>query len=156
MASVVNLFPTPCSFFFFPALSVNNGGAPSEGDAVALKSSQGPCANGPTSYDPEQPVPLGPTENSLGKEPASGVHGFHEHLKASRGGSDESLALRKDTLQSLKLSLPLQETELCKHLFTPWSPPVSFSLRPQRSFPPSSPQTFLFPFLCLCRISPEC
>ncbi|XP_060539800.1 golgin subfamily A member 3 isoform X2 [Pantherophis guttatus] len=94
-------------------LSVNNGGAPSEGDTVALKSSRGPCANGPTSYDPEQPVPLGPTESSLGKEPASGAPGFHEHLKASRGGSDESLALRKDTLQSLKLSLPLQETELC-------------------------------------------
>ncbi|XP_026540732.1 golgin subfamily A member 3 [Notechis scutatus] len=92
---------------------VNNGRGSTEGDTSALKSTQEPCANGPTSYDPEQPVPLGPTESSRVKEPASGVPGFREHLKASRGDSDESLTLRKDALQSLKLSLPLQETELC-------------------------------------------
>ncbi|XP_026572024.1 golgin subfamily A member 3 [Pseudonaja textilis] len=92
---------------------VNNGRGSTEGDTSALKSSQDPCANGPMSYDPEEPLPLGPTESSRVKEPASGVPGFREHLKASRGDSDESLALRKDALQSLKLSLPLQETELC-------------------------------------------
>ncbi|KAG8146328.1 putative Golgin A3 protein [Naja naja] len=91
-------------------LRVNNGRGSTEGDTSALKSSQDPCANGPTSYNPEQPVPLGPTESSRAKEPASGVLGFREHLKASQGDSDESLALRKDTLQSLKLSL------LCKKL----------------------------------------
>ncbi|XP_070618796.1 golgin subfamily A member 3 isoform X2 [Erythrolamprus reginae] len=95
------------------SLSVNNAGVPTEGDALALRSSQDPCTNGPTSYNPESPVPPGPTENSRGEEPASGVLGFREHLKASQGGSDESLDLRKDTLQSLKLSLHLQETELC-------------------------------------------
>ncbi|XP_013929681.1 PREDICTED: golgin subfamily A member 3-like, partial [Thamnophis sirtalis] len=94
-------------------LSVNNGGMSTEGDTLALKSSQDPCANGPISYDPEQPAASGPAENSRGNEPASGVLGFRQHLQASQGGSDESLALRKDTLQSLKLSLPLQETELC-------------------------------------------
>ncbi|ETE63184.1 Golgin subfamily A member 3 [Ophiophagus hannah] len=91
----------------------NNSQGLTEGDTSALKSSQDPCANGPTSYDPEQPVPLGPTVTSRAKEPASGVLGFREHLKASQGDIDESLALRKDALQSLKLSLPLQETELC-------------------------------------------
>ncbi|XP_039188320.1 golgin subfamily A member 3 isoform X1 [Crotalus tigris] len=94
-------------------VSVNNGRGSTEGDILALKSSPDPCANGPTSYDPEQPVTFGPIKSSREEEAASGVLGVHEHLEASQGGSDESLALRKDTLQSLKLSLPLQETKLC-------------------------------------------
>ncbi|XP_025022141.1 golgin subfamily A member 3 isoform X1 [Python bivittatus] len=95
------------------SVSVNNSRVPTEGDNLAPKSSQEPCANGPTSYCPERPMPFDPTDSSRGEEPAPGVLGFHKHLKASQGGSAQGLAVRKDALQSLKLSLPLQETELC-------------------------------------------
>ncbi|KAM3825861.1 golgin subfamily A member 3 isoform 2-T2 [Vipera latastei] len=93
--------------------SVNNSRVSTEGDTLALKSSSDPCANGPTSYGPEQPVTFGPIKSSWEEEATSGVLGVHEQLKASQGGSDESLALRNDALQSLKLSLPLQETKMC-------------------------------------------
>lgn len=149
MASVFNPLPNSLFFFFSPVLNVNNGGAPTEGDAMALESSQGLCVNGPTSYNPEQPVPLGPTENS-----ASGVLGFREHQKASRGSSEESLALRKDTLQSLKLSLPLQETELCKHLL---EPTCLFLASPSKKLPPPHPlQPPYFHFSASAESSPEC
>ncbi|XP_058014826.1 golgin subfamily A member 3 isoform X3 [Ahaetulla prasina] len=112
-------------------LSVNNGGAPTEGDTVALKSSQDPCANGPTSYNPEQPVPFDPAENSRGKELAS-------------GSADAPLPLEKEELIRLqarkRLEEQLKQYRVKRHqerLFTAKSRPSS-TLDPELMWNPET------------------
>uniref|UniRef100_A0A8C5S9G1 Golgin A3 n=1 Tax=Laticauda laticaudata TaxID=8630 RepID=A0A8C5S9G1_LATLA len=98
---------------------VNNGRGSTEGDTSALKSSQDPCANGPTSYDPEELVPLDPTESSRAKEPAS-------------GSADAPLPLEKEEVIRLqarkRLEEQLKQYRVKKHqerLFTAKSRPSS-------------------------------
>ncbi|NXS29030.1 GOGA3 protein, partial [Pomatostomus ruficeps] len=71
------------------------------------------CQNGPESLCPDSPVSFDPTTSEQGEESSPGVTGFHDSLRKSQGTSAEGIALRKEALQSLKLSLPMQETELC-------------------------------------------
>ncbi|XP_055407009.1 golgin subfamily A member 3 isoform X2 [Bubalus kerabau] len=63
------------------------------------------CLNGPTPQFPEPPSPAGP-------DASPGVAGFHDNLRKSQGTSAEGI-VRKEALQSLRLSLPMQETQLC-------------------------------------------
>ena len=58
--------------------------------------------------------------------------GFHDNLRKSQGTSAEGI-VRKEALQSLRLSLPMQETQLCKHL------PAGLSPTPSSPFPPPGP-----------------
>ncbi|XP_023602806.1 golgin subfamily A member 3 isoform X7 [Myotis lucifugus] len=76
---------------------------PSEGDA---------CQNGPMPQLPGPPSALGPTKSPVGPDAPPGVAGFHDNLRKSQGTSAEG-SVRKEALQSLRLSLPLQETQLC-------------------------------------------
>ncbi|NWX72777.1 GOGA3 protein, partial [Alca torda] len=71
------------------------------------------CQNGPESLLPDSPVSFDPTSSAQGQESSPGVTGFHDSLRKSQGTSAEGIVLRKEALQSLKLSLPMQETELC-------------------------------------------
>lgn len=92
---------------------------PSEGDA---------CQNGPMPQLPGPTSALGPTKSPVGPDAPPGVAGFHDNLRKSQGTSAEG-SVRKEALQSLRLSLPLQETQLCKHP-TPPSPPLHPPQRP--------------------------
>ncbi|KAM6155802.1 golgin subfamily A member 3 [Rhynchocyon petersi] len=65
---------------------------------------------GPTSQGPA--LTLDPTFHPGGADVAPGVAGFHDNLRKSEGTSAEG-SVRKEALQSLKLSLPMQETQLC-------------------------------------------
>lgn len=57
----------------------------------------------------------------MGPDASAGVDGFHDNLRKSQGTSAEG-SVRKEALQSLRLSLPMQETQLCKHPFPLDSP----------------------------------
>lgn len=101
----------------FPASSVNLSEVPNEEGNLELNSKADACQNGPELLFPDSPISFDPTSSSQGQESSPGVPGFHDSLRKSQGTSAEGVALRKEALQSLKLSLPMQETELCKHLF---------------------------------------
>lgn len=65
-----------------------------------------------------------------GPPPGVGSHASHPPVKLakSEGDSAEAVAVHAtDSLQSLRLSMPMQETELCKHInlraVTPHPPP---------------------------------
>lgn len=60
--------------------------------------------------------------NSQTQEPSPGLAAFPPMmLEKSEGASSAELTVHKgDSLQSLRLSMPMQETELCKHKPT-WS-----------------------------------
>ncbi|XP_053225423.1 golgin subfamily A member 3 isoform X1 [Podarcis raffonei] len=90
--------------------SVNDSKVPAEGECLVPNSSEVPCANGPASRYPVSSDPNGTPREEV---PAPGVPGFHDNLKSSQGASAEGIVLRKEALQSLKLSLPMQETKLC-------------------------------------------
>lgn len=60
--------------------------------------------------------------SSVGPDASPGVAGFHDNLRKSQGTSAEGSG-RKEALQSLRLSLPMQETQLCKHLPAGLFPP---------------------------------
>lgn len=90
---------------------------PNEEGSLEINSKVDTCQNGPESLCPDSPVSFDPTSSEQGEESSPGVTGFHDSLRKSQGTSAEGIALRKEALQSLKLSLPMQETELCKHLF---------------------------------------
>lgn len=83
----------------------------------------GLCQNGPALQLSDPPLPLDPTTSPVGPDAPPGVAGFHDNLRKSQGTSAEG-SVRKEALQSLRLSLPMQETQLCKHLF-PWPFPPS-------------------------------
>uniref|UniRef100_A0A8D1W5M6 Golgin subfamily A member 3 n=1 Tax=Sus scrofa TaxID=9823 RepID=A0A8D1W5M6_PIG len=63
------------------------------------------CQNGPMPQFPDPP-------SSVGPDASPGVAGFHDNLRKSQGTSAEGSG-RKEALQSLRLSLPMQETQLC-------------------------------------------
>lgn len=91
---------------------------PKEGESLEVNSKGDACQNGPESHCPDSLLSFDSTSSPQGQEPSPGVAGFHDNLRRSQGTSAEGIVLRKEALQSLKLSLPMQETELCKHLFT--------------------------------------
>lgn len=98
----------------FPATSIDVN----EEGSLEINSEVDGFQNGPESLFPNSPVSFNPTSKAQGQELSPGVTGFHGSLRKSQGTSAEGIVLRKEALQSLKLSLPMQETELCKHLFT--------------------------------------
>lgn len=71
------------------------------------------CQNGQI---PDLQLSLDPTTSPVGPDASTGVDGFHDNLRNSQGTSAEG-SVRKEALQSLRLSLPMQETQLCKHPF---------------------------------------
>lgn len=101
----------------FPAASIDVNEVPNEEGSLEINSEVDAYQNGPESLFPNSPVSFDPTSNVHGQESSPGVTGFHDSLRKSQGTSAEGIVLRKEALQSLKLSLPMQETELCKHLF---------------------------------------
>lgn len=101
----------------FPATSINIDEVPNEEGSLEINSKVDACQNGPESLFPDSPVSFDPTSSVQGQESSPGVTGFHDSLRKSQGTRAEGIVLRKEALQSLKLSLPMQETELCKHLF---------------------------------------
>ncbi|XP_025717423.1 golgin subfamily A member 3 isoform X1 [Callorhinus ursinus] len=80
------------------------------GGGLDVPSKGNTCQNGPTppSPDPSSPPPTSPG----GPDASPGVAGFHDNLRKSQGTSAEG-SVRKEALQSLRLSLPMQETQLC-------------------------------------------
>lgn len=101
-----------------PATCININEVPNEERSLEINSKVDVCQNGPESLFPSSPVSFDSTGSAQGQESSPGVTGFHDSLRKSQGTSAEGIVLRKEALQSLKLSLPMQETELCKHLFT--------------------------------------
>lgn len=65
-----------------------------------------------------------------------GVASFPDSLEKSEAALAEGSVLKGDALQSLRLSIPMQETELCKHTIL------------------DNPPNLRLPFL-LCRNSPQ-
>ncbi|KAM7034476.1 golgin subfamily A member 3 isoform 1-T1 [Acridotheres tristis] len=97
----------------FNTTSNNINEVPNEEGSLEINSKVDACQNGPESLCPDSPVSFDPTSSEQGEESSPGVTGFHDSLRKSQGTSAEGIALRKEALQSLKLSLPMQETELC-------------------------------------------
>ncbi|KFQ28956.1 Golgin subfamily A member 3 [Mesitornis unicolor] len=93
--------------------SINIIEVPNEEGSLEINSNVDPCQNGPESLFSDSPVSFDPTSSAQGPESSPGVTGFHDSLRKSQGTSAEGIVLRKEALQSLKLSLPMQETELC-------------------------------------------
>ncbi|KAM5311371.1 golgin subfamily A member 3 isoform 1-T2 [Glossophaga mutica] len=86
--------------------AVDDGGSlavPGKGDA---------CQNGPTPQPPGSPWAVGSPTSPVGPGAPPGVADFHDNLTKSQGTSAEG-SVRKEALQSLRLSLPMQETRLC-------------------------------------------
>ncbi|KFP39959.1 Golgin subfamily A member 3 [Chlamydotis macqueenii] len=93
--------------------SININEVPNEEGSLEINSKVDACQNGPELLFPDSPVSFDPTSSAQGQESSPGVTGFHDSLRKSQGTSAEGIVLRKEALQSLKLSLPMQETELC-------------------------------------------
>uniref|UniRef100_A0A5F8GSZ4 Golgin A3 n=1 Tax=Monodelphis domestica TaxID=13616 RepID=A0A5F8GSZ4_MONDO len=92
---------------------ININQVSNEGGNMEAPSKENVCQNGPTTHFPDPPLSLDPTTRPFGPDPSPGVAGFHDNLRKSQGSSAEGVVLRKEALQSLKLSLPMQETHLC-------------------------------------------
>ncbi|XP_004709815.2 golgin subfamily A member 3 isoform X1 [Echinops telfairi] len=89
------------------------GTAPGEGEGLEVPSQGHSCPNGAVRPYPGPVLPLDPTPHPVVvADSAPGVAGFHDNLRKSEGTSAEG-SVRKEALQSLKLSLPMQETQLC-------------------------------------------
>uniref|UniRef100_G1RPC8 Golgin A3 n=1 Tax=Nomascus leucogenys TaxID=61853 RepID=G1RPC8_NOMLE len=86
--------------------------ASTEGESPDGPGQGGLCQNGPTPRFPDPPSSLDPTTSPVGPDASPGVAGFHDNLRKSQGTSAEG-SVRKEALQSLRLSLPMQETQLC-------------------------------------------
>nr|XP_006640221.2 PREDICTED: golgin subfamily A member 3 isoform X1 [Lepisosteus oculatus]XP_015221413.1 PREDICTED: golgin subfamily A member 3 isoform X1 [Lepisosteus oculatus]XP_015221414.1 PREDICTED: golgin subfamily A member 3 isoform X1 [Lepisosteus oculatus] len=86
-------------------------GAVPNGDnvSVGLGAAGENCSNGP--LPPHQDT--SPSASPQREEPSSGVAAFHHNLAKSQGANSEGTVHKSEALQSLKLSLPMQETELC-------------------------------------------
>ncbi|KAM6404019.1 golgin subfamily A member 3 isoform 1-T2 [Rhynochetos jubatus] len=93
--------------------SVNINEVPNEEGSLDINTKADSCQNGPESLFHDSPVSFDHTSSTQGQESSPGVTGFHDSLRKSQGTSAEGIVLRKEALQSLKLSLPMQETELC-------------------------------------------
>ncbi|XP_044632064.1 golgin subfamily A member 3 isoform X1 [Equus asinus] len=86
--------------------------ASDEGESLDVPSKGDVCQNGPPQQFPDPLSSPGPTTSPLGPDASPGVAGFHDNLRKSQGTSAEG-NVRKEALQSLRLSLPMQETQLC-------------------------------------------
>uniref|UniRef100_A0A4W5QEK6 Golgin A3 n=1 Tax=Hucho hucho TaxID=62062 RepID=A0A4W5QEK6_9TELE len=75
------------------------------------------CPNGPLPPpSPHAAQGISPPVSPQSKEPSQGVAAIPPTmLEKSEGASAEGPAHKGDALQSLRLSMPMQETELCKH-----------------------------------------
>ncbi|KAM9622732.1 golgin subfamily A member 3 isoform 1-T2 [Trichechus inunguis] len=93
---------------------------PGEGESLEVLSQGHGCQNGPLPPPAGPVLPLDLTPHPVGADSAPGVAGFHDNLRKSEGTSAEG-SVRKEALQSLKISLPMQETQLCS---TEASPPL--------------------------------
>lgn len=71
-------------------------------------------------------------DSPLSAELDPGVASFPDSLEKSEAALAEGTVHKGDALQSLRLSIPMQETELCKHtiLDNPPPPPESSSSLP--------------------------
>lgn len=87
---------------------------------------EGPGAEG----DRQPNGPLLPTPPPQTKEPSPGVPAFPDSLEKSEGAIAEGSVHKGDALQSLRLSIPMQETELCKHTVTFAESPPTHVLHP--------------------------
>ncbi|CAM4565047.1 golgin subfamily A member 3 isoform X1 [Lepidochelys kempii] len=92
--------------------SINANKVPNEGESLEINSKRDTYQNGPEALYPDLPLSFESTSSPHGQD-SPGVAGFHDNLRKSQGTSAEGIVLRKEALQSLKLSLPMQETELC-------------------------------------------
>ncbi|XP_066116997.1 golgin subfamily A member 3 isoform X1 [Saccopteryx bilineata] len=92
--------------------SIEMNKAVDEGESLDTPSRGDVFQNGPTPQLPGPPLALGPTMSPVGPDAPPGVAGFHDNLRKSQGTSAEG-SVRKEALQSLRLSLPMQETQLC-------------------------------------------
>lgn len=83
------------------------------------------------------------------REPSPGVASYPPMtLEKSEGASAEVTAHKGDSLQSLRLSMPMQETQLCKHkLMCSDCPPPHPSVYPQPTNHPPDPSNLIS--LCL-------
>ncbi|MGH0182048.1 UNVERIFIED_CONTAM: hypothetical protein FKN15_008034 [Acipenser sinensis] len=98
---------TPCVGDGLNGSAFNPNKVANEDKALAAMGSGGEgdiTPNGPLSQLQESPQ---------SQEPSSGVAAFHHNLTKSQGAHSEGTVHNGDALQSLKLSLPMQETELC-------------------------------------------
>uniref|UniRef100_F7GA16 Golgin A3 n=1 Tax=Macaca mulatta TaxID=9544 RepID=F7GA16_MACMU len=86
--------------------------ASTEGESPDGPGQGGLCQNGPMPPSPDPPSSLDPTTSPVGPDASPGVAGFHDNLRKAQGTSAEG-SVRKEALQSLRLSLPMQETQLC-------------------------------------------
>uniref|UniRef100_A0A2K5Q4I2 Golgin A3 n=1 Tax=Cebus imitator TaxID=2715852 RepID=A0A2K5Q4I2_CEBIM len=98
-----------CTLVFLGA-EVNR--ASTEGESLDGAGQGGLCQNGPIPQFPDPPLSLGPVTSPVSPDASPGVAGFHDNLRKSQGTSAEG-SVRKEALQSLRLSLPMQETQLC-------------------------------------------
>lgn len=108
------------STVFFAGSSGEGHRTSSEGECLHVPNTEDTCPNGLTSQFPDPPSSLRPTTSPVGPDASPGVAGFHDNLRKSQGTSAEG-SVRNEALQSLRLSLPMQETQLCKHPFPPGS-----------------------------------
>ncbi|CAO2629431.1 Golgin subfamily A member 3 [Lemmus lemmus] len=104
----LSLLPDQPTKAQYANVEVNNsifreGGSPDRSSQEAL------CQNG---QFPDPPLSLDPTASPVVPDASAGVDGFHDNLRKSQGTSAEG-SVRKEALQSLRLSLPMQETQLC-------------------------------------------
>uniref|UniRef100_A0A8C8ZTW4 Golgin A3 n=1 Tax=Prolemur simus TaxID=1328070 RepID=A0A8C8ZTW4_PROSS len=91
---------------------VEGHGTSREGEGPCAPGQGGLCQNGPAPQLPGPPLSLTPTTSPEVPDASPGVAGFHDNLRKSQGSSAEG-SVRKEALQSLSLSLPMQETQLC-------------------------------------------
>ncbi|XP_015361100.1 golgin subfamily A member 3 isoform X1 [Marmota marmota marmota] len=92
--------------------SIEAGKTSEEGGSLDGPGQETLCQNGPAPQFPDPLLPLTSTTSPVGPDASSGVAGFHDNLRKSQGTSAEG-SVRKEALQSLRLSLPMQETQLC-------------------------------------------
>lgn len=119
-----------------PGASVEASRAVDEGGSLDVPREGDACQNGPTPQLPGPPWALGPPTSPMGPDAPPGVADFHDNLTKAQGTSAEG-SVRKEALQSLRLSLPMQETQLCKHPISglPYLPsPVSQLPPPSEAF----------------------
>uniref|UniRef100_A0A5S6MSA9 Ferroptosis suppressor protein 1 n=1 Tax=Xenopus tropicalis TaxID=8364 RepID=A0A5S6MSA9_XENTR len=90
--------------------SINSNQLPKDVDNVSISSKEDACPNGPPLHGIEPILSLDSTRNVPTVSASPGVAGFSDNLMES---SAKSIVHKKEALQSLKLSLHMQETDLC-------------------------------------------
>ncbi|MEE6504372.1 hypothetical protein FKM82_005165 [Ascaphus truei] len=90
--------------------SIVSNKLPNEVASMEISSKGDACQNGPELQYPEPLSPMDPASSPHRTKAPPGVAGFNDNLSES---SAEGVVLRNEALQSLKLSLHMQETDLC-------------------------------------------